>query len=327
MILCGDIGATKSLLSLAECEGGKLTLVFEQRYANVQWPDFSDLVVHFLSEAAATRGEAACLSAAGFGVAGPVEHGYVRMTNRGWALESAALTTLLGGCPVSLVNDFEAAAHGLADLGKRGCVTLQAGEPRTDSPQLLIGAGSGLGVALRVPARGGPVVIGSEGGHVGFAPLDEEQVALWRHLQPRLGRVTAEHVVSGPGLARIHHWLAQESGASEAAAGLTGEAVWRRACEDGDPLALRALELFIECYGAVAGDHALATLARGGVYVFGGVAPRILPQLTAGGFLTAFRNKGAQSALAAAMPVHVVVDANLPLYGAARAALRLVEET
>ena len=159
------------------------------------------------------------------------------------------------------------------------------------------------------------------GGHAGFAPADDEQLRLWQTLHAQFGRVSVEHVVSGPGLVRIYEFLRatlpeapalKESVRAEGAA-----AISRHALEQNDPLACRALDLFIACYGAVAGDHALAVCAHGGVYVVGGIAAKILPRLAAGGFVAAFNAKGSHSALARAFPVHVVTTDRLGLLGAA----------
>ena len=166
----------------------------------------------------------------------------------------------------------------------------------------MIGAGTGLGLAYSLPgAGGGYVPVAGEGGHAGFAPRDELQGRLWRYLHERFGRVELEHVVSGPGLARIHEFLGGAPAAPEAASE-------------------QALDLFFACYGAAAGDRAREVLARGGVYVTGGIAARRATRLADGGFLAAFNDKGRLAAEARRMPVHVVLTERLGLLGAARAA-------
>ncbi|MDX5409772.1 MAG: glucokinase [Thauera sp.] len=314
MILCGDIGATKSLLGLAERHGDSFRIGFVQRYENRDWPSFARLIDDFLAAAGAATDRVVRLDMAGFGVAGPVGPDGVRMTNRDWQISDDALRTLLGGAPVCLLNDFEASACGIGDLPPDGLLTLQRGETAALAPQLVIGAGSGLGVAFRLPGPDGARVVAGEGGHVGFAPRNARQAGLWLYLHERFGRVSAEHVVSGPGLVRIHDWLCDEV---ESAAD-RGEDVWARALA-GDARAGEALATFVDAYGAVAGDHALSVLARGGVYLTGGIAPRLLPAAAAS-FLSAFRDKGPHSELAAGFPVHLVTDEHLPLLGAARAA-------
>jgi len=168
-------------------------------------------------------------------------------------------------------------------------------------------------------------VLSGEGGHAAFAPADPTQDGLWQWLQRRVGRVQVEHVVSGSGLAHIYEFLLERQ-PQAAAAGARDvlsaddppEMISIRALEGGDPLSLAAIDLFIACYGALAGDQALAVLARGGVYVTGGIAPKLLPRLERGGFMAAFNDKGAYSALNRACPVHVVLNPDLPLIGAAR---------
>lgn len=339
MILCGDIGATKSLFALAGMREGVIHFAFVQRYENRAWPSFASLVDDFLAAGAAATGRPVELAMAGFGIAGPVSASGVCMTNLDWHIGGDSLRTLLGGAPACLLNDFEASAWGIGDLPPEGRLTLQAGEPDTAAPQLVVGAGSGLGVAFRLPGDGGGLrVLPGEGGHVGFAPRDAQQARLWQHLQRRFGRVSAEHVVSGPGLARIYEWLLPQGGERPAlttpdssparpagnGAG-RGDAVWERA-QAGDPQAREAVELFVDAYGAVSGDHALSVLARGGVFLTGGIGPRVLPGAAANRFLAAFRDKGPHMALMAGLPVYLVTDERLPLLGAARAAWRLAGE-
>ena len=307
LVLCGDIGGTKTLLAIAALDGGRLDVVFERRYADRDFAEFADLVRTFRDEARASVA-GACL-----GVAGPIEGRRVAVTNFPWEIDAGVLEAILGA-PVALANDFVAAAHGIDLLAADDVATLQAGEPEPRAPQLVIGAGTGLGVAYRVWQGDRYAVVGGEGGHGGFAPASERQASLWRALHAGLGRVSVEHVVSGRGLVRIHDFLRDGRGdarsAEEIASGV-------------DPVARAAIELFLECYGAAAGDHALAILARGGVFLAGGIAARILPQLAAGPFLGAFNAKGAHSGLAARFPVKVVVNERLGLLGAAKLAAGL----
>ena len=300
-VLCGDIGGTKTLLAIAALGGDRPELVVERRYADRDFPAFADLVRTF-RDAARIEVERACL-----GVAGPVEGRRVAVTNFPWEIDADPLEAILGA-PVALANDFVAAAHGIDVLRAEDLVTLQAGAPVPRAPQLVIGAGTGLGVAYRVWQGDRYAVLGGEGGHVGFAPADERQAELWRALHVHLGRVRVEHVVSGPGLARIHGFLGGEARTpAEIATG-------------ADPLARAAVDLFLECFGAAAGDHALALLARGGVFLAGGIAPRLLPRLRAGPFLAAFNAKGDHARLAASFPVRVVTEERLGLLGAAQLA-------
>ncbi len=307
LVLCGDIGGTKTLLAVAALDGDRVDLVLERRYADRDFAAFADLARAFVDEAR-TPVERAC-----FGVAGPVDGRRAAVTNFPWGIDADALETIVGA-PVALANDFVAAAHGIDLLQPERVVTLQAGEPVPRAPQLVIGAGTGLGVAFRIWQGGRYGVIGGEGGHAGFSPADERQADLWRFLRGELGRVRVEHVVSGPGLARIHDFLRGDRGAARAPEEIAAGA---------DPDACAALELFLGCYGAAAGDYALAVLARGGVWLAGGIAPRVLPQLRSGSFLAAFNAKGVHSPLAARFPVQVVLDERLGLLGAAKLAAGL----
>ena len=322
MLLAGDVGGTKALLALFD--GPRVR--FERRYPCRDFPSFRALLDRFLAEARAALGQAPRIEHACFGVAGPVAGDKATLTNLPWDIDTAQL----GLAAARLLNDFEAGAHALEALGAADLATLQPGAPLAAAPRLLIGAGTGLGVAFLAGHGRALRVLSGEGGHFAFAPADELQDALWHHLRGTLGRVELEHVVSGPGLARIYAFLrdtgrhAENPAAAAAiASGDPTEAIARAALEAGDMLALAALDLFIACYGAAAGDHALAVLARGGVYVAGGIAPKILSRLRAGGFLAAFNAKGAFAAAARACPVHVVTNERLGLLGAAAAARSL----
>jgi glucokinase len=248
------------------------------------------------------------------------------MTNLPWRLDAGAIAAEFGIGRVLLVNDFEAAASGIEALAPADSAILQRGEPLPQAARVVIGAGSGLGVAYALPQGQHYQVIAGEGGHAGFAPADDEQMRLWQSLHAQFGRVSVEHVVSGPGLARIYAFLCaglvqapalRESVRAEGAA-----AISRLALEQNDTLACRALDLFIACYGAAAGDHALAVSARGGVYIAGGIAPKILGRLAAGGFMAAFNAKGVHAHLNLRMPVRVVTTERLGLLGAALIAAR-----
>ena len=321
MILAGDIGGTKVLLALHA--DGMSAPMFERRYVSREFVNFDLLLARFLAEAAAAlrvtpRIEAACL-----GVAGPVVGERVAVTNLPWVIDGADLRERFAITRLQLLNDFAAAAWGVGELAPADLVTLQAGEPLAQAPQVVLGAGTGLGIAYVVPGRDGARPIAGEGGHGTFAPAGEEQIALWRHLHRQLGRVTLEHVLSGPGLARIYDFLRERGGSGETAALRAADPaaeITRLAIEQADPLACAALDCFIACYGAAAGDHALNVMARGGVFIAGGIAPGILPRLLAGGFVAAFNDKGTHSEHARRIPVQVVLNERLGVIGAAAAA-------
>lgn len=326
MILAGDIGGTKALLLLATWREGRLMPVLERRYAVASFVDFSAMLAQFVDACRQSRRGGLRLASACFGAAGPEAENRIQMTNLPWCIDGAALAAQFGIGRVQVVNDFAAAATGVEALGPGDSELLQRGEPLAQAPRVVIGAGTGLGVAYALPQGKRYRVVAGEGGHAGFAPADAEQMRLWQALHAQFGRVSVEHVVSGPGLVRIYDFL--RAGVPEAAAlrdSVRAEgaaAISRHALELGDPLASRALDLFIACYGALAGDHALAVTARGGVYVAGGIARKIFHRLAAGGFMAAFNAKGAQAPLNARVPVHVVSTERLGLLGAALIAAR-----
>lgn len=305
LILAADIGGTKTLLALANEAG---TILLERRFASNDYPDFDAVLDAFLGEARAS-GHTGPIRSAAFGVAGPVEGNRAQLTYLPWFLDGAALAERHGLGRVRLANDFEAVASAIPGLGPEQFSTLQAGQPLAGAPIVVLGAGTGLGVASLVWHGESYKVIPGEGGHMGFAPADEEQAGLWRHLWADLGRVTAETAISGPGLSRIHRYLGGGSLLADPAHVFA-------LSQTEDELARRSVDLFLRCYGAFAGDLALMLMARGGVYLAGGIAPKLLPRFVVAGFLEAFGAKGCHAHIAATMPVHVVTEERLGLLGA-----------
>lgn len=316
-ILAGDIGGTTARFALFASGAPPGSPAFEWLYDTDGFAGFDAAVERFRRESGVAAGkvliERACL-----GAAGTVAGDRIKLTNAPWIIDAHAVSKQLGGVPVQLLNDFAAAAHGIDVLAPGDMTTLQAGAPRPRGAQVVIGAGTGLGVAYRVFDGDRYLVVAGEGGHAGFAPADEAQIQLLRSLQADIGRVSAEHVVSGRGIERIHDHLRRQTAVPAADAA----EISRRALKDAEPTALRALDLFIACYGAVAGDHALSVRATGGVYIAGGIAAKILSRLANGGFLAAFSAKGTHAALLRDCPVRVVTTHRLGLLGAACVALR-----
>lgn len=311
IVLAADIGGTKSYLALAEPVDGGLRALCVERFRNDDYVDFNAILRRFVKEQGAGR----VIRRAALGVAGPREGDRVWLTNRPWLIDAVALSDILDGAPVRLLNDLEATAYGIDSLAADDVRTLQHGERIDHAPQVVVAAGTGLGIAYRVWDGLRYRIISSEGGHMGFAPVDLRQIDLCRALYERLGRVEAEHVVSGAGIARIYTFLGGPSGTSPPQVSL-------RAFEEQDPLALEALEIFSACYGVVAGDHALAMLAYGGVYLAGGIAPQVLQPQQASHLLTAFNSKSGHSGVVERVPVHVVLNDQIALFGAALAALQ-----
>ena len=302
MKLAGDIGGTKVLLALVDDAGN---LSHESRLASVDFSDFESLLATYLA-GVPVRPEGGCLA-----VAGPVadDGRSAKITNLPWTIDAAALEARFGLGRLTLINDFAGAALGVTVAGSDQRVSLQVGEPRVDGVKLVIGAGTGLGMATLVHEPDGWRVLPGEGGHVAFAPADEQQLRVWQALRAAQGRVTCEQVISGPGLVAIHHALHD---VSLDAATISSLAL------AGDSAARATTAVFLSAYGAFAGDMALAVMARGGVYLAGGMAAKMLPLLLEGGFMTAFNAKSGHAVLTRRMPVAVVTDERLGLRGAAK---------
>lgn len=301
MLLGGDLGGTKTLLALAERRDGRLHIVRRQRYASQDYPTFTALLDEFLADRPPIAG--AC-----FGVAGPTDGRQAKLTYLPWQLATADLENSFAIRRVSLVNDFAAAAHGLDHVAATDILTLQDGQPIAGAPRVILGAGTGLGVAGLVWQAERYRVIPGEGGHFGFSPQTEQQGELWRWLRQQHGRVTSEHVVSGPGLARIFAFL---GGPSLLPAEIGGAAL-----AGSHPLASAAVRLWLECYGAFAGDLAMHWLARGGVYLAGGIAAKLLPHVDRSPFIAAFLDKHEHATLMTDMPIRLVTSEDLGLTGA-----------
>ncbi|MBU1236848.1 MAG: glucokinase [Gammaproteobacteria bacterium] len=303
MILLGDIGGTNARLALAE--PGTTDPVSEWRVATADFSDFPSVLAAFVAETGATI-TAGCLA-----VAGPIDDTgrSANFTNLPWTIDADALERRFGIGRLTLANDFAAAAMGVTVAPAETLVPLQEGEPLADAPKLVIGAGTGLGMATLVADKGGWRVLPGEGGHAGFAPQDADQDRILHALRAEHGRVTAERVISGPGLTAIHRVLTGES--------LDSAEIAHRAMVDADQAALDTLDIFLSAYGAFAGDMAMAVLARGGVYLAGGIAAKLLPILPASPFLPAFGAKAEHAHLVRQIPILVVTDPSLGLRGAA----------
>ncbi|NMG67865.1 glucokinase [Azoarcus indigens] len=306
-ILAADIGGSRARLLIGDYRDGRWTERRRTIYPSGDFADLDSLLLAFLQPGDAPQ--AACLA-----LAGPLENGRLRMTNLPWTVDAADLAARFKLRRLRLINDFAAQALGLPDLPASSLCTLQAGRPQADAPRLLIGAGTGLGVAQLV----GDSALQSEGGHAGFAPADAEQDALLQHLRASGEGCSLETLLSGRGLARLHRYAGGRATLDAPAIGSAALA--------GEPAAAAAAALFARIYAATAGNLALTTLAHGGVYLCGGIAPRLLPFLQAPAVLQAFRDKPPMQALLGEIPLHVVTDDLLGLYGAARGAAQLAAE-
>jgi len=320
MILAGDVGGTKTVLAVFD-PGAGMSIVREATLPSREIENLESAVEAFLLGAPRLKVGAACL-----GVAGPVVDGHCVATNLPWEIHERRLAAA-ANAPARLVNDLEAAAHGVLTLPPEKFLVLQAGTPNPGGNMALIAAGTGLGEALMVPDGQGYRVVPSEGGHADFAPRDETQVDLYRFLEAEFGHVSWERVLSGPGLANIYRFLQTRAG--HAAPDWLRERFQREdhgvvvgevGLSGRDPVCAEALDHFVSIYGAQAGNLALETLALGGLVVGGGIAPKIQAKLSDGRFMTAFRAKGRLDSLLSAVPVRVALDPRAPLWGAARLA-------
>jgi glucokinase len=320
-VLAGDIGGTNARLAIADLDDGAPRIVTEQRYPSSSAPGLAPIVRRFLDWTGA-RVERAC-----FGIAGPVVDGECRTPNLPWTVSARDLARDLGIASTTIINDFVAAAHGVACLGPRDLVTLQEGKAEAHGTIALIGAGTGLGEGFLTWDGARYRVHASEGGHTDFAAGDQATWTLRQALLDEFGRVSWERVLSGAGLAQLYRHFAA-SGAAPEQPSVRREmeredpaaVVTRHALAGDDAISAKALEAFVAAYGAQAGNLALTVLATGGVYLAGGIAPRIVAKLKDGTFLAAFRNKGRMADLMGRMPVHVIVSPDVGLLGAARAA-------
>lgn len=325
-LLIGDIGGTKTLLQIVEFSDSSLKVIRQQRYASAAFNDFESVLNTFLAQTDSDSRHS--LRLACFAVAGPIIRQQARVTNLPWRLDALSLAANLGLQQVRLINDFQAIAHGIELLNDDDFVELQAGREDPRGTRVVVGAGTGLGQCIMV--RGDDrqtIAIASEGGHMDFAPVNEMQWGLHEHLKKQFNRVTYEHLVSGPGLTRIYAFLHTEGYDMPSAQlqtamqnGDPAEAISHFALTDQDKLAAKALEMFISLYGAYAGNLALSCLATGGVFIAGGIAPKMIDRLRQGDFMMAFCDKEPMADVLKAMPVRVVMNEHAGLLGAARVA-------
>ncbi|MCM0083153.1 glucokinase [Geomonas sp. Red32] len=324
IVLAGDVGGTTTRLAFYETGDGKLVSLAEGFYPSHEHGSLVEIVSHFVSQHRFSA-KKAC-----FGIAGPVLGGRVQTPNLPWNIESVELAELLELASVRLINDLEANTYGIAALGKEDLCTLNAGTPKPNGTIAVVSAGTGLGQSLAYWDGTTHRPLPSEAGHADFAPRNQLESELLLYLQAKHGRVSYERVVSGPGLLDIYRFLRDRHYYSEQAdviaamnAGDPPAVITRAALDDSCPLCAKALDIFVEVYGAEAGNAALRFLATGGVYLGGGIAPRILPRLKTHTFMVAFGSKGRLSALVQSIPVHVILNEKTALLGAARGAIFL----
>jgi len=321
MILAGDIGGTHTRLAFFDVANSQLRPVALSVFTSREFKGLDEIAAAFVNDSN-LRPDAAC-----FGVAGPVRDGRVETPNLPWIVESERLAQELHLSEVALINDLEANAWGIATLKANDVVSLNPLTPSLAGNQAVISAGTGLGEAGMYWDGEQFHILASEGGHADFAPRTELEIELLRYLAARYGRVSYERVISGPGLVNIFDflrdthrgtepaWLAQEMQSDPAAA------IAQAAMDGRCALCEQALDTFISLYAAEAGNLALKLMATGGVYLGGGIAPKVLPKLTSPLFMQSFVSKGRMQPLLESIPVRVIVNDKTALMGAARCAL------
>jgi len=321
MILAGDIGGTNARLAYFQPQNGRFQLVSERVFPSREHGGLGEIVTQFLDESG-TRPEAAC-----FGIAGPVRNGRVETSNLPWVIEQAVLANQIHLAATLLINDLEASAWGIGALGTEDLVTLNPGAGSVAGNQAVVAPGTGLGEAGLFWDGSRHHVFACEGGHTDFAPQGELQIELLRYLTKRFGHVSYERILSGPGLVNVYEFLCASGCGKESAelaaameSGDPAAAISRAALSGNDSLASKALDLWIAVYGAEAANLALKIMSTGGLFLAGGISPKILPRLKASLFMEAFLDKGRMRALVEAMPVHVVTNEKAGLLGAARCA-------
>jgi glucokinase len=321
MILAGDIGGTHARMAIFAVERGRLSLCAEHVYPTREYRRLEDAVRDFIDR------NPVSLDAACFGIAGPVRHGRAAMPNLGWVVDSAGLAGEIGIQRISVINDLEANAYGIAALDENDFAVLNPGAPDASGNAAVISAGTGLGEAGLYFDGSVHRPFACEGGHADFAPANELQTEMLSWLRREHAHVSWERVLSGPGIVNIYSFL-RDTGRGDEPAWLA------EALRKGDPAAVittyalegksalcgATLDMMVSLYGAEAANLALKVMATGGVFIGGGIAPKILKKLQDSGFMRAFANKGRMSDLLRAMPVKVILNEGTALLGAARAA-------
>ncbi len=320
MILAGDIGGTKTNLALYEERSGVLELHFLQEFASRSYSDFIEILEEFFASSGICKIEALTL-----GIAGPIIDGVCKTTNLPWIIETTKLQEFCKTKKVKLLNDLEATAYGMLYLGEEEFVEINPNAVSLLANRAVIAAGTGLGEAILYYDGAAYHPIGSEGGHCDFAPQNalQDELLLWMRKR-HSDHVSVERLVSGDGIGTIYAFLKERGGFEESEALKNATAlddinaiISRCALEQKDALPLATMKLFVEIYGAEAGNLALKSLSLGGVYIGGGIAPKILPFLQDGIFLKAFVSKGRFASMLSEMSIKISLNQKTALLGAA----------
>jgi glucokinase len=320
MILAGDIGGTKTNLALFEkATGAELREVEQDSFPSREYDGLEAVIVEFL------KGRQLPLEAACFGVAGPVINGVSKTTQLPWVVSEESLSRVLHLDNVRLLNDLEATAYGVLVLKSDAFVTLNQGEPKGQGNIAVIAVGTGMGASALVWDGARYHATASEAGHADFAPRNEPEIEFLRYMLTIKHRISYERILSGAGLVNIYNFLKERGHAEEpvwltsvmAASEDQAATISRLALAGETLICVKALDLFVAVYGAQAGNLALTFKATSGVYVGGGIAPKIIEKLKDGAFIKAFKDKGRLSPLVEATPVHVIMNQRTALVGAA----------
>ncbi len=321
MILAGDIGGTNARLAYFQPQNGHLRLVSERVFPSREHSELGEIVTQFLSDSGG-HPESAC-----FGIAGPVRNGRVETSNLPWVVEQSRLAKQIHLPATLLINDLEASAWGIGALGEGDLVPLNRVSGPAVGNQGVIAPGTGLGEAGLFWDGSRHHVFACEGGHTDFGPQGDLQIELVRFLKARFGHVSYERILSGPGLVNVYEFLrdygcAKESAefAAELKQGDPAAVISRAALDGTDTLAEKALDLWISVYGAEAANLALKVMATGGLFLAGGISPKILTKLKGPAFMRAFVEKGRLRPLVESIPVQVITNDKAGLLGAARCA-------
>ena len=315
MILAGDIGGTKTNLGLFDIQQDKLTKVSDKRYPSHEHKGLEEIVADFLQ---VTGAKPDCAS---FGIAGPVVDYRVRTGNLPWIVDGATMAKQLGLERVRLLNDLEAAAFGISVMTPADLESLHAGVSAPQAPRAVIAAGTGLGEAILFWDGTKHLPTATEGGHADFAPQTAQQADLWKYIKSRSEFVSAEMILSGRGFKTLHEFLdptVRHPGFDDTSVDPAAE-ITRRALAKECPVCMAAMSLWIDIYGSEAGNLVVRTVARGGLYIAGGIALKVLPLLRDGRFITAMQHKEKMTDFLVQVPVQVVLDEECPLKGAAYA--------
>jgi glucokinase len=322
MLLAGDIGGTKTLLGLFDALPLRPRPILIRSYGTLDYPDLPAMIAAFTAEHGSTAGPS--INAAAFGVAGPVIGDTAQLTNVPWRVEARRVAERFGFARVDLLNDLQAMAYGVPVLHESEVHTLQEGEPLRGGNIGLIAAGTGLGEALLHNVDERFVPSPSEGGHADFAARNEREIRLLRWLTTEYGRADVERVVSGPGLLNLYRVTHERpcQAVTNAEDAEAPAAITKAALDGSCQWCVETLDMFVDAYGAEAGNLALRVVATGGLFIGGGIAPKILAALTDGRFMRAFCDKAPFEALLASIPVKVILNAETGLLGAAVFAAR-----